>query len=84
MPQEIRLTDLIAPAAVLSPLVKRLLASAEEENRRVAELCDAVLRQDWDAATAAAKIISRKSEASPSPPPPSTPAQSSANKQNCA
>jgi hypothetical protein len=77
-------TELIADAAVLSPLVKRLLASAKEENRRVAELCDAVLRRDWDAATTAAKILSRKSDASPSPALPSTQAQSSANTQNCA
>ena len=48
-------TDLIADAAVLSPLVKRLLALARDDDRRVVELCDAVLRQDWDAATTAAK-----------------------------
>jgi hypothetical protein len=76
--------NLITDPGALSPWVKRLLASAEEDNRQVAELCDAVLRRDWDAATTAAKIISRKSETSPSPALPSTPANSSANTQNCA
>jgi len=60
-------TDLIADAGALSHLVKRLVAVAQADNRSVAELCDAVLRQDWDAATTAAKILSGKSETSPKP-----------------
>ena len=76
--------NLIADVEALSPFLKRLLASARDDDRRVAELCDAVLRRDWAAATAAAKILSRKSETSPSPALPSTPANSSAKRQNCA
>ena len=82
--QLIELADVSVDSGALSPLVKRLLASAEEENRRVAELCDAVLRRDWDTATTAAKILSRKLETSPKPALPSTPAQSSASTENCA
>ena len=73
-----------AEHGALAPLLKRLLVVAQDDDRRVAELCDAVLRQDWDAATTAAKILSGKSETSPKPALPSTPAQISANTQNCA
>ena len=77
-------TDLITDPGALSPWLRRLLAVAHDDNRRVAELCDAVLRRDWDAATTAAKILSRKSETPPKAALPSTPANSSANTQNCA
>jgi len=78
-------TDAISvDSGVLPLLLKRLLALAQDDNRRVAELCDAVLRQDWVAATIQAKILSRKSEMSPKAVLPSTQAQSSDNTQNCA
>jgi hypothetical protein len=80
MPQEVRSTDVIADAGTLSPWLRRLVAAARDDNRRVAELCDAVLRSDWDTAT----ILSRKLRTSPKPALPSAQAQSSANTQNCA
>ncbi len=46
-------------SSALPPLLKRLVASAEEDNRRVVELCDAVLRHDWEIATTLAQSMSR-------------------------
>ena len=45
--------------ASVSPLLKRLVAVAEEDNRRLVELCDAVLRHDWEIATTLAEAMSR-------------------------
>jgi hypothetical protein len=77
-------TDLIADSSTLSPLVNRLIASAQDDNRRVAELCAAVLRHDWDAATSVAKILCRKLDASPKLARSSSPTRSAADTENCA
>jgi hypothetical protein len=85
MPRERTKRDnLISEEGALSPLVKRLLAVARNDDRRVMELCDAVLRQDWDAATTVARLLSRKLQTPSSAALPSMQARPPVNKQNCA
>jgi hypothetical protein len=76
-------SDLIDDSSALSPLVRRLVVAAHDDNRRVADLCDAVLRLDWNAATTMAKTLSRRLEPSPKTALPSMQATSD-NEQNCA